>query len=522
MEHKRYKKLFILFGIWISTIITFVLILWIVELKAGVTDFSKIEGSLGLILVGTMLIDILLGTLAFLFLCAELLHLVVFSRPKESGNFEKVKVRRENPLEKISLARFLSRFGLAIFLVIIFGLASLPFLSDATNLSFEEKAKIGNLNMLKIALVFGVLTGVFTLFSFLKKRFRLTASFLLTFLVIGIFSLGAINYISTSRDINPQATQTGSSSGVICDRSNCSETGLNDAKNCTVLVVRNDGGHGSGFSISKGYIVTNKHVIEGANKLSTFIDGEKDLTLWNYSPTFDVAVLKLPVEIPTCKWFDSSQLTLAEQLYTTGWPNQPLGDSTVTAGIYSRTNNFEGGIEFIQTDAPINPGNSGGPLVNKYGVVGMNTLKEVWAGEDIPLEGLGNALSSKFLIPVVDQLIKDGQTTSSYPKSPSSYASEPNVPAPKVTPAINANEINQYLAELRVVKKSWENCRRCPQDELARLLDSFTRQIAFCETLSERLSGGKAPNADDLRLWDGVVKMSYESSAIAQKFNQLQ
>lgn len=521
MEHKRYKKLFILFGIWISTIITFVLILWIVELKAGVTDFSKIEGSFGLILVGTMLIDILLGILAFLFLCAELLHLVVFSRPKESGNFEKVKVRRENPLEKISLARFLSRFGLAIFLAIIFGLASLPFLSDATNLSFEEKAKFGNLNMLKTALVFGVLTGLFTLFSFPKKRFRLTASFLLTFLVIGIFLLGVINYISTSREINPQVSQTGSSSGVICDRSNCLETGLNDAKNCTVLVVRNDGGHGSGFSISKGYIVTNKHVIEGATKLSTFINGEKDLTLWNYSPTFDVAVLKLPVEIPTCKWFGSSQLTLAEQLYTVGWPNQPFGDSTITGGIYSRTNNIEGGVEFIQTDAPINPGNSGGPLVNKYGVVGMNTLKEVWASEDIPLEGLGNALSSKLLTPVVDQLIKDGGTISDYPKSSSSYASEPNVPAPKVTPAISVNEINQYLSELRVFRESWRNCSKCPKDQLDRLIDLFNRQIAFCETLTQRLSGGKTPSRDDLTLWDQVVKMSYESSAIAQSLNRL-
>jgi S1-C subfamily serine protease len=285
--------------------------------------------------------------------------------------------------------------------------------------------------------------------------------------------------------------------------------------------MRNDGGHGSGFSISKNFLVTNKHVIEGANKLTTFIDGEKDLMLWNYSPTFDVAILKLPVEIPPCKWFDSSQLGLAEQLYTVGWPNQPFGDSTITAGIYSRTNVFDGGLEFIQTDAPINPGNSGGPLVNKYGVVGMNTLKEVWSGENIPLEGLGNALSSKFLIPVVDLLIREGKITSSFPKTSSYYASQDNVPAPKITPALNLNEINQYLADLRVVKTSWEGCGNCSKEDLDRLIDSFNRQIAFCETLTQRLSDGRTPTQDDLNLWDAVVKMSYESSMIAQKLNQL-
>ncbi|MDP2633064.1 MAG: trypsin-like peptidase domain-containing protein [Candidatus Curtissbacteria bacterium] len=518
---KRYKKLFIFFGSWILTIITFIGILWLVDLKAGVTDFSKTEGALGNVFVGAFLVDIVLGILAFILLCAELLHLVVFKREKTSELGEKTHSKFENPLEKITLARFVSRFSFAILLTVIFGLVSLPFMRDASGLSFEQRANIGALNIWRTALIFGLFIALFSVFAFIKKRFRLTASILLSFLVMGIGVIGLMDYVDTSRQIAPSSSDTISSSSEVCGRSNCPETGLNDAKMCTVLVVRDDGGHGSAFSIRNGYLVTNKHVIEGAKKLSTFIDGEKDLTLWNYSPTFDVAVLKLPVNIPPCRWFDSSQLTLAEQLFTTGWPNQPFGDSTVTAGIYSRTNLFEGGIEFIQTDAPINPGNSGGPLVNKYGIVGMNTLKEVWAGEDIPLEGLGNALSSKFLIPVVDQLIKDGKATADYPKSPSAYTSEPNVPAPKVTPSIDLNEINQYLSELRVVRESWMNCGKCPKEELDRLIDSFNRQIAFCETLTQRLSGGKAPTQDDLTLWDQVVKMSYESSAIAKSLNQL-
>ncbi|KKR15508.1 hypothetical protein A2305_02855 [Candidatus Curtissbacteria bacterium RIFOXYB2_FULL_41_10] len=521
MKLNRYKKLLILFGAWIATVGIFLAILWLVELIVGVTDFSQIKGGLRIVLIGTFLIDIIIGIFAFLFLCAELLHLLVFNREKKSQDIRKHQLSFENPLEKITLARFVSRFSLSVLLAFIFGLVSLPFLKQATDLSFEEKANIGAVNIWKTALVFGLLTGLFSAFAFAKKRFRLTASFLLTFLVLGIFMIGLLEYNDASKKITPSSSITSSNASSVCDRSNCSPAGVNDAKSCTVLVLRDDGGHGSGFSIAKGYLVTNKHVIEDANRLKTFINGEKDLTLWNHSPTFDVAVLKLSVEIPTCKWFDSSQLTLAEQLFAIGWPNQPFGDSTVTAGIYSRTNNFEGGLEFVQTDAPINPGNSGGPLVNKYGIVGMNTLKEVWVGEDIPLEGLGNALSSKFLMPVVDQLIKGGQTTLNYPKSSVSYSSQKNVPAPKVSPTINVNQINKYLSELRVVRESWRNCSRCPRDELERMIDSFNRQIDFCETLSNRLSEGKTPSQDDIALWDQVVKMSYESSALAQKFNQL-
>src|SRR3990167_8796591 len=105
MVGKRYKKLLIFFGTWIGTVITFVGILWILDLKAGVTDFSKVEGSLGIILVGAFLADILVGILAFLLLCAELLHLIVFKREKAPDQGEKYHSKFENPLEKITLAR---------------------------------------------------------------------------------------------------------------------------------------------------------------------------------------------------------------------------------------------------------------------------------------------------------------------------------------------------------------------------------------------------------------------------------
>lgn len=302
----------------------------------------------------------------------------------------------------------------------------------------------------------------------------------------------------------------------------CSVEGtLKKAKDCTFVVMRDDGGHGSGFSVSPGYLVTNKHVIEGANKLTTWINGEKELTVWNYSPTMDIAVLKLPSDMPTCEWYESSNLKTAETLYTVGWPLSPTGSSTVTKGIFSRLNQFDAGLEFIQTDAAINPGNSGGPLLSNCGVVGINTLKESWSNEELPrpLEGLGNALSSRILKPLVTDLIKQGELTE-IPKSnvPVTQKSNPQVPSQK--PTLNLGEIQSYLSNLHSWKQSWQPySNRLPRDKYDRLMDLFNRQIEFCSTLTNRLQSRKYTSQDDLIMWDAVVKMSYEASALANELN---
>ncbi len=168
-------------------------------------------------------------------------------------------------------------------------------------------------------------------------------------------SLGQTQPIPDSPKINNVSEI--SNENVISDRSTCNEeNSLKDAKQCTALILT-DRESGSGFSIQKGYLVTNKHVIEGANEIKVWLNGEyQHVKIWNYSPTLDVAILKLPADMPTCKWFDSSNLNLAETLYAVGWPNQPSGESTVTKGIFSRLNKYESGLEFIQTDAAINPG----------------------------------------------------------------------------------------------------------------------------------------------------------------------
>lgn len=309
----------------------------------------------------------------------------------------------------------------------------------------------------------------------------------------------------------------------------CSESEtLVAVKRCIVTVLRDDGGHGTGFSTQKGFIVTNKHVIEGANGLSVWLGGKKQkVSVWNFSPTFDIAVLKLPegAALPTCLWQDSDSLDLAENLYAIGWPNEAGGDSTITKGIFSRINHYESGLEFIQTDAPLNPGNSGGPLVNKCGVVGVVTSKESWSNERLqrPLEGLGNALSSHLVSPLVNSLIRDGKNTAIPLSSTvaSIQGSEQRIDIPQEKPQLDITVLKTYVSNLKDGKASWEKgYEYLPREDVDPLIDSLNRQIVFCETLISRIDSGQQTTQDDLFMWDSVVKMSYESVALSKQLNE--
>ncbi|MBD3250180.1 MAG: trypsin-like serine protease [Candidatus Pacebacteria bacterium] len=188
---------------------------------------------------------------------------------------------------------------------------------------------------------------------------------------------------------------------------------LQSAKNCTYLIIT-DQGHGSGFAISDQYVVTNKHVIDGAKQIFTWFDGQNtSLELWNYSHDVDLAVLRLPDKgrfLTSCLWADSNSIQLAETLYAVGWPNSKDGESSITRGIFSRFIQTDQGPLFIQTDAAINPGNSGGPLVNQCGIVGVNTAKIVWSEQNVPAEGFSFAIASNYVQDQVEQLIESGKT----------------------------------------------------------------------------------------------------------------
>lgn len=174
-------------------------------------------------------------------------------------------------------------------------------------------------------------------------------------------------------------------------------------------------GVGSGFVYDKqGYIVTNYHVIEGANRVTvTFLDGTSyRASIVGSDPYTDLAVVKVDVDssklIPL-RLADSSRLRVGEQVAAIG---NPFGLSgSMTSGIVSQlgrmleTANGFSIPDVIQTDAAINPGNSGGPLLNMYGeVVGVNTAIASRTGE---FSGIGFAIPSNTVKKIVPVLITE-------------------------------------------------------------------------------------------------------------------
>jgi serine protease Do len=172
-------------------------------------------------------------------------------------------------------------------------------------------------------------------------------------------------------------------------------------------------GTGSGFVYDdKGHILTNNHVVAGADKITvSFHDGvELPATVVGTHPETDVAVIKVESThyrpIPHGR---SEKLNVGEWVLAIG---SPFGlDQTVTAGIISAMQRNEVGINefesFIQTDAAINPGNSGGPLVDMNGrVVGINSAIATASRSN---SGVGFAIPMDMAVRLADKLIKSGK-----------------------------------------------------------------------------------------------------------------
>jgi len=167
---------------------------------------------------------------------------------------------------------------------------------------------------------------------------------------------------------------------------------------------------GSGFIIDPaGYVVTNNHVIAGADEVDVILNDGTTLKaeLIGRDTKTDLALLKVTPTKPlkAVKFGDSDKLRLGEWVIAIGNPFSLGG--TVTAGIVSaRNRDIQSGPydNYIQTDAAINRGNSGGPLFNLDGeVIGVNTAIISPSGGSI---GIGFAVPSKTVMPVIDQLRK--------------------------------------------------------------------------------------------------------------------
>ncbi|WP_071797715.1 Do family serine endopeptidase [Natronohydrobacter thiooxidans] len=170
---------------------------------------------------------------------------------------------------------------------------------------------------------------------------------------------------------------------------------------------------GSGFVISDdGFIVTNNHVIDGADEIRIeFYSGlELQAELIGTDPATDIALLKVTHDapLPHVPWGDSEASRVGDWVLAVG---NPLGQGfSVSAGIISaRGRALQGNFDdYIQTDAAINRGNSGGPLFNMDGeVIGVNTAILSPTGGSI---GIGFAMSSHVATNVVDQLLTYGST----------------------------------------------------------------------------------------------------------------
>lgn len=174
-------------------------------------------------------------------------------------------------------------------------------------------------------------------------------------------------------------------------------------------------GVGSGVIIDKkGYILTNNHVIEKANKLKvTTTDGNMyEGNVVGADKQTDLAIIKIDSKdaLSSAELGNSDLLKIGQIVIAIGNPFGLDGGPSVTAGIISsltRRLQFENGVmELIQTDASINPGNSGGPLVNTRGeVIGINTAKIPYA------QGIGFAVPINVAKMIITDLITNGRVT---------------------------------------------------------------------------------------------------------------
>lgn len=173
-------------------------------------------------------------------------------------------------------------------------------------------------------------------------------------------------------------------------------------------------GTGSGFIISSdGLILTNHHVVDGADTITVRLTDEREFTgkVLGSDPKTDIAVVKIDAkDLPVLKIGNSDNLKVGEWVAAIG---SPFGlDNTVTAGIVSAKSRklpSDQYVPFIQTDVAVNPGNSGGPLFNMDGeVVGINSQIFSTSGGFM---GLSFAIPIDLAMQIKDQLVKHGKVT---------------------------------------------------------------------------------------------------------------
>ncbi len=279
-----------------------------------------------------------------------------------------------------------------------------------------------------------------------KKRKIFTKSFMKSAVAFALgmgITLGAVNIVvpsavekqlaskisysqrtqTTKDNKNTKATTTASKDGAlsvveIAKKVGPTVVGINTKVRSTSIfgTMQESEGSGSGIILtSDGYIVTNNHVISGANSVTVVLnDGQTyDAKVTGADETTDLAVLKIDGKnLPYATLGNSSELEVGELAVAIG---NPLGNElagTVTVGYISALNRSitvdDRQFNLIQTDAAINSGNSGGALINCYGeVIGINSAKMSASG----VEGIGFAIPIDGAKPIIEDLKTSGYVT---------------------------------------------------------------------------------------------------------------
>ncbi len=174
-------------------------------------------------------------------------------------------------------------------------------------------------------------------------------------------------------------------------------------------------GSGSGIIISDdGYIVTNAHVIDGAEtvKVVLYNEEEYEADVVGTDKQTDIAILKIDAKnLVEAEFGDSSQIEIGETVYALGNPGGLSLQSSFTDGIVSglnriiTTDDSVHSLTVLQTSAAINPGNSGGALINEYGqVIGIVSAKII----STDYEGIGFAIPTEIAKPIIEEIITNG------------------------------------------------------------------------------------------------------------------
>lgn len=180
-------------------------------------------------------------------------------------------------------------------------------------------------------------------------------------------------------------------------------------------------GSGSGIILSEdGFIVTNQHVIDGADKVAVALYSdvgmnEEDSYLAEVvgeDATTDIALLKIDTTglIPA-EFVNTDQVLVGETVFAVGNPGGIELSASISQGLVSGLNRNLGSTSLIQTDVAINPGSSGGALVNVHGQVIGITSEKIVSVSSVSAEGLGFAIPTNVALPILDELLTHGYVT---------------------------------------------------------------------------------------------------------------